>query len=202
MNRVMNQRALWGHCSVLQVSAWPLTPPQHAVSCHMMLSEDVSQVAEGPSWCSEPRPWPGHSTGAGPSQGRLVFLSVSDRGDNDVSVSGPQKTGDNGQWSYTRTGRRPSEEMKEQHWVIELSTKKRISVGNQWFSAAVVLSTNTRSSGRSEDSCRHKGCWKRETCTLKVGLQHMWDSLQISHCHQHRHAPDQRRTLPPLFAPV
>lgn len=40
---------------------------------------------------------------------------------------------------------------------------------------------------------------RENKCTLKVRLQHFWDSLQISHSHQRRHALDQRCTLPPLF---
>jgi len=60
---------------------------------------------------------------------------------------------------------------------------------NGWIKYVV---NNTKGSCSREDAGKE---------TLKVRLQESWDSQQIPHCHQHRHALDQRRTLPSLFAP-
>lgn len=52
-------------------------PSSHAVSPCRLLAEYVLQVAEGPSWCHWRSPRPRQSTGAGPSQGGSVHLSIS-----------------------------------------------------------------------------------------------------------------------------
>lgn len=71
------------------------------------------------------------------------------------------------------------------------------------FHSDVLLITfkkcqDSKESCREEDAVKKKEKGKKSKCTLKVGLQHFWDRLQISYCHKHRHAPWSKAHTAPI----
>lgn len=72
------------------------------------------------------------------------------------------------------------------------------------FHSDVLLITfkkcqDSKESCREEDAVKKKKeKGKKSKCTLKVGLQHFWDRLQISYCHKHRHAPWSKAHTAPI----